>query len=86
MNAAYKSWHSGSLPDGGRAYGSPAKALANSLMARIGPRPGKPDAVAEVIPASAYETRIGRAWEAGSFAQSHPHQFRPAISSIHRRL
>jgi hypothetical protein len=27
----YKSWHSGSLPDGGRAYGSPAKALAKQL-------------------------------------------------------
>jgi hypothetical protein len=57
MNAAY------SLPDGGRAYGSPAKALAKQLDGMAWISTGKPDAVAEVIPASAYEIRIGRAWD-----------------------
>jgi hypothetical protein len=58
----YKSWHSGSLPGGEPAYGSPAKALANQLDGTAWTSTGKPDAVAEVIPASAYEIRIGRAW------------------------
>jgi hypothetical protein len=62
---------SGSLPGGGRAYGTPAKALPKQLNGTAWTcDPVNPDTVAEVIRAAAYEIDIGRAREADSFARS----------------